>query len=439
MNSRRKPHHIAPHAKTRATTRATGWRRFLSVLGPGLTTGAADDDPSGIATYSVVGAQYGNGFLWSAFATWPLMACVQMACARVGLVSGQGLGCALKKKLPGPLPALLAFALLGANAINIAADLAGMGEAMNMLHLGPTLLYVVGFGVLLCVLGVKLPYAAIARFLKWLALALLAYIACAFLAKPDWGQVGHDLIHPPLPQGKEVWMALVAILGTTISPFLFYWQAGQEIEEQIEEGKRSVPDRRNASEQELTDRRIDVGAGTFASNTVMFFIILTASLTLHAHGTTHIETTKDAAEALKPVAGAGAYLLFTIGLVGTGLLAIPTLAGSAAYAFAETFSWRYGLNEKFQRAVPFYAVYVAAIVGGVVLDLAGVPAVKALVWSAVVNGVLAPVVLAALLGVIVDTKLMRGQPAPKVVVAVVALTALFMAAAAVAMFVYGPT
>lgn len=439
MNNRRKPHHIAPHVKTSSAKRATGWRRFLSVLGPGLTTGAADDDPSGIATYSVVGAQYGNGFLWSAFATWPLMACVQMACARVGLVSGQGLGCALKKKLPGPLPALFAFALLVANAINIAADLAGMGEAMNMLHLGPTLLYVVGFGVVLCVLGVRLPYATIARFLKWLALALLAYIVCAFLAKPDWGQVGNDLVHPPLPQGKEVWMALVAILGTTISPFLFYWQAGQEIEEQIEEGKRSVPARRNASEQELMDRRIDVGAGTFASNAVMFFIILTASLTLHAHGTTHIETTKDAAEALKPVAGAGAYLLFTIGLVGTGLLAIPTLAGSAAYAFAETFSWRYGLNEKFQRAVPFYAVYVAAIVGGVVLDLAGVPAVKALVWSAVVNGVLAPVVLFALLAVIVDTKLMRGQPSPKVVVAVVALTAVFMAAAAIAMFVYGPT
>jgi Mn2+/Fe2+ NRAMP family transporter len=415
--------------------RKRSWKHWLGVLGPGLTTGAADDDPSGIATYSVVGAQYGNAFLWSAFVTWPLMACVQMACARVGLVSGQGLGCALKKKLPSPLPAILAFALFAANAINIAADLAGMGEAMSMLHLGPSLAYVVIFGALLAFLGVRLPYVSIARVLKWLAFALLAYIVTAFLAKPDWSQVGREILHPNMPGGRETWQALVAILGTTISPFLFYWQAGQEIEEQVEVGKRSVRARHNATHAEIVDRRVDVAAGTFASNLVMFFIILTASLTLHAHGTTHIETTKDAAEALRPIAGSGAYLLFTIGLVGTGLLAIPTLAGSAAYAFAETFSWRYGLNEKLARAVPFYAVYVAAIAGGVVLDLAGVPAVKALVWSAIVNGVLAPVVLAALVAVIVDRKLMRGQTSPLPIVAVVALTTFLMGAAAIAMLV----
>ncbi len=411
-----------------------GLKHWFGVLGPGLTAGAADDDPSGIATYSVVGAQYGNAFLWSAFATWPLMACVQMTCARVGLVSGEGLGSALRKKLPRSLAALLALALFLANAINIAADLAGMGEAMSMLHLGPTLLYVVIFGVLLAVLGVRLPYASIARALKWLALALLAYVVTAFLARPDWGRIAHDIVHPPLPSGKDAWQALVAILGTTISPFLFYWQAGQEIEEQKEQGKKAAPQRCNATEAELLDRRVDVIAGTFASNAVMFFIILTASLTLHAHGTAHIETTKDAAEALRPVAGQGAYLLFTIGLVGTGLLAIPTLAGSAAYAFAESFSLRYGLNEKFARAVPFYGVFVASIVGGIVLDLAGVSAVKALVWSAVVNGLLAPVVLAALVAVVVDEDLMKGQPSPKPMVAVVALTAALMAAAGVAMF-----
>jgi Mn2+/Fe2+ NRAMP family transporter len=419
---------------TSKDTRKTGWRHWLRVLGPGLTTGAADDDPSGIATYSVVGAQHGNAFLWSAFATWPLMACVQMTCARVGMVSGAGLGEAFRKKLPRGVPVLLTLALFAANAINIAADLEGMGEAMSMLHLGPSLLYVVLFGVLLAFLGIRLPYPAIAKVLKWLALALLAYVVTAFLAKPDWAAIAHDIVHPPLPAASQTWQALVAILGTTISPFLFYWQAGQEIEEQKEEGKTTPRARRNATQSEILDRRVDVGAGTFASNLVMFFIILTASLTLHAHGTPHIETTKDAAEALRPIAGQGAYLLFTIGLVGTGLLAIPTLAGSAAYAFAETFSWRYGLAEKFARAVPFYAVYVAAIAGGVALDLAGVPAVKALVWSAIVNGLLAPIVLVALIAVVTDRKLMNGQPSPPFMVAVVALTAGLMAAAGVAMF-----
>jgi NRAMP (natural resistance-associated macrophage protein)-like metal ion transporter len=409
-------------------------RNWLRSLGPGLVTGAADDDPAGIATYSVVGAQFGNAFLWSAVVTWPLMACAQMTCARVGLVSGAGLGGAIRKKLPRWVGGVLALALLVANAINIAADLAGMGEAMSMLHLGPALAYVAFFGVALAVLGVRLPYATIARVLKWLALALLAYVVSAFLAKPDWSRVAHDVFLPTLPHGRDEWQALVAILGTTISPYLFYWQAGQEIEEQMDAGKMSERSRVNASRREIRERRIDVASGTIASNLVMFFIILTASVTLHAHGTTHIETTKQAAEALRPVAGDAAFVLFTIGLVGTGLLAIPTLAGSAAYAFAETFDWRYGLNEKFRRAVPFYGVYLAAILGGIVLNLVGVSAVRALVWSAIVNGLLAPVVLFVLLAVIVDAKLMKGQQSPKIAVAIVALTAVLMTAAGVAMF-----
>jgi Mn2+/Fe2+ NRAMP family transporter len=259
-------------------------------------------------------------------------------------------------------------------------------------------------------------------------------VVSAFLAKPDWSRVAHDVFLPTLPHGRDEWQALVAILGTTISPYLFYWQAGQEIEEQMDAGKMSERSRVNASRREIRERRIDVASGTIASNLVMFFIILTASVTLHAHGTTHIETTKQAAEALRPVAGDAAFVLFTIGLVGTGLLAIPTLAGSAAYAFAETFDWRYGLNEKFRRAVPFYGVYLAAILGGIVLNLVGVSAVRALVWSAIVNGLLAPVVLFVLLAVIVDAKLMKGQQSPKIAVAIVALTAVLMTAAGVAMF-----
>ena len=411
-------------------------RKWFRVLGPGVIAGAADDDPAGIATYSVVGAQFGNAFLWSAFATWPLMACVQMTCARVGLVSGAGLGCAIRRKLPRWVGAVLAIALLVANAINIAADLAGMGEAMSLMHLGPALVYVALFGIVLAVLGVKLPYATIAKFLKWLALALVAYVIAGFLARPDWSAVAHAVVTPSLPKDRDGWEALVAILGTTISPYLFYWQAGQEIEEQKDAGKLSEADRRNATQREIVERREDVAAGTLASNAVMFFIILAASATLHAHGTTHIETTKQAAEALRPVAGEFAFLIFSIGLVGTGLLAIPTLAGSAAYAFAETFDWRYGLNERFRRAVPFYAVYVAAIIGGIVLNLVGVPAVRALVWSAVVNGLLAPVVLAVLVAIVVDRKLMKGQPSPRIAVALVALTAVLMTGAAVAMFLF---
>ncbi|HET7925819.1 MAG TPA: Nramp family divalent metal transporter [Rhodanobacteraceae bacterium] len=409
-------------------------RKWFRVLGPGVIAGAADDDPAGIATYSVVGAQFGNAFLWSALATWPLMACVQMTCARVGLVSGAGLGSAIRRKLPRWVGAALAIALLFANAINIAADLAGMGEAMSLMHLGPAMLYVALFGVALAVLGVRLPYATIAKFLKWLALALVAYVIAAFLAKPDWSQVARDVFAPSLPKERDGWEALVAILGTTISPYLFYWQAGQEIEEQKEDGKITEAERRNATQREIVERREDVAAGTLASNAVMFFIILTASATLHAHGATHIETTKQAAEALRPVAGDAAFLIFSIGLVGTGLLAIPTLAGSAAYAFAETFDWRYGLNERFRRAVPFYAVYVAAIIGGIVLNLAGIPAVRALVWSAVINGLLAPVVLAVLVAIIVDRKLMKGQTSPRIAVALVALTAVLMTGAAIAMF-----
>jgi NRAMP (natural resistance-associated macrophage protein)-like metal ion transporter len=420
-----------PLARGSTVTRFGKW---LRTLGPGLITGAADDDPSGIATYSVVGAQFGNAFLWSAILTWPLMACAQMTCARIGLVSGAGLGCAIRKKLPRWIGGVLALALLVANAINIAADLAGMGEAMSMLHLGPALAYVALFGVVLAVLGVRLPYATIANALKWLALALFAYVLSGFLAKPDWPHVAHDVFAPTFPHGRDGWQALVAILGTTISPYLFYWQAGQEIEEQKDAGKMSERSRVNASRKEIRERRIDVASGTIASNVVMFFIILTASATLHAHGTTHIQTTRQAAEALRPVAGDAAFLLFAVGLVGTGLLAIPTLAGSAAYAFAETFDWRYGLNERFRRAVPFYGIYIAAIAGGIVLNLAGMSAVRALVWSAVINGLLAPIVLFVVLAVMVDARLMKNQRSPTIAVAIIALTALLMSAAGVAMF-----
>ena len=416
---------------------AESWfKRTLHALGPGVTTGAADDDPSGVATYSVVGAQYGTSFLWSALITWPLMGCVQMMCARVGMVTGVGLAGALRQKFPRWIVAVIALALLIANTINIASDLAGMADAAQMLGAGRSSIYVWVFGLGICALTVRLRYQQIANVLKWLAVALFAYVITAFLVHPQWSTVLHDTVLPTWPRAPGAWAALVAILGTTISPYLFFWQAGQEVEEEKAKGRRLLIHRRGATRREIIDRRLDVGIGTFFSNLVMFFIILTTALTLHAHGITTIATTKDAAEALRPLAGDYAYFLYTIGIVGTGLLAIPTLAGSAAYAFAESFDWAYGLNEKFKNASSFYAVFIVATVGGGVLDFLHIDPIKALYWSAIVNGVLAPFLLVALLLVSNDKRIMQGQPSSRVTRAVVVCTTIVMFGAAVGMFVF---
>lgn len=416
--------------------RDSRFKRVLQALGPGVTTGAADDDPSGVATYSIVGAQYGTSFLWSALVTWPLMGCVQMMCARVGMVTGVGLAGALRQKFPRWVVAVISLALLIANTINIASDLAGMADAAQMLHAGPSSIYVWVFGLGICALTVRLRYHQIANVLKWLAIALFAYVITAFLVHPDWSMVLHDTVLPTLPQQPQAWGALVAILGTTISPYLFFWQAGQEVEEEKSKGRRLIIHRHHATRREIVDRRWDVGIGTFFSNVVMFFIILTTALTLHAHGITTVATTKDAAAALRPLAGDYAYFLYTIGIVGTGLLAIPTLAGSAAYAFAETFDWVYGLDEKFKNAVSFYAVFIIATVGGGVLDLLHVDPIKALYWSAIVNGVLAPFLLIALLLVSNDKRIMNGQPSSLASRAVVILTTIVMFGAGAGMFFF---
>jgi Mn2+/Fe2+ NRAMP family transporter len=410
-----------------------GLTRVLRALGPGVTTGAADDDPSGIATYSVVGAQNGLAFLWTALFIWPLMAGVQFMCARVGMVTGMGLAGAMLQKFPRWLVGLAVLSLLIANIINIAADLSGMADAAHMLGAGPSMLYVWVFGLGISLLTVFLRYHQIANTLKWLALALFAYVITAFLVHPDWTAVLHAALIPSLPHGSDGWGALVAILGTTISPYLFFWQAGQEIEEEKSRGQALIANRYGATAQELSDRRIDVGLGTFFSNLAMFFIILTTASTLHRHGITHIETSRDAAEALRPLAGDYAYYLYTIGIVGTGLLAIPTLAGSAAYAVAETFDWRYGLDEKLKNATSFYAVFVLATIAGAVLDLLHINPIKALYWTAIINGFLAPFLLAALLRVATDRKIMRGQPSSRLARNVVILTTVLMFAAAMGM------
>ncbi len=411
-------------------------RRFLSALGPGVITGAADDDPSGIATYSVAGALLGTRLLWTAALTWPLMAAVQMMCARIGMVTGEGLAGVLGKRFPKPLLVAVCVALLAANVMNIGADLAGMADAAEMLTGINSHYFVVACGALIAFLTVRLRYYQIAAVLKWLALSLFAYVVTAFLVHPRWGTIVRDALLPSLPRGREAWSTLVAILGTTISPYLFFWQSSQEVEEELAKGRRMLVRREGATSREIADRKLDVGVGTFASNLVMFFVILTTALTLHAHGIVHIETSRQAAEALRPLAGHLAATLYTLGLLGVGCLAIPTLAGSAAYAFAETFHWEEGLDQKIASARGFYFVVLVSTAAGVAFDFVGLNPIRLLFWSAVVNGLLAPFLLAGILVVASDRKLMNGQPSSPLGRAAVAATTLLMLAAAVGMFVF---
>jgi len=414
--------------------RAAG--RFLSALGPGVITGAADDDPSGIATYSIAGAQFGTAFLWAALLTWPLMAAVQTMCARVGMVTGRGLTNALQTKFPRPLLVTASVALFAANTINIGADLTGMADAAEMLTGIGSHFWVGLFGVLIAWATIRLRYAAIANTLKWLALVLFAYLVAALHIGPDWREVVHAVLVPSLPSGRGGWAMLVAILGTTISPYLFFWQASEEVEEEKALGRRTLAARRGATPEELRRRRLDVGIGTFFSNVAMFFIILTTALTLHQHGVTEPRTSRQVAEALAPLAGRFASLLYTVGLIGTGALAIPTLAGSAAYALAETFGWREGIDERFGAARAFYTAIGLSVALGVALNFANVNPIDALYWTAIINGVLAPVLLAGLIIAAADHAVMQGQPSSRLNRTVVSVTAIAMLGAAVGMFVF---
>ena len=409
-------------------------RSLLKSLGPGVITGAADDDPSGIATYSVAGAQLGTSLLWTALLTWPLMAAVQFMCARIGMVSGQGLAGNFKRKFPNWVLYIFVSALLVANTINIAADLAGMADAAAMLSGLNSRWFVVLFALLISWATIKLQYRQIASTLKWLVAVLFAYPITAFVVGANWIQVLRDTLAPSVPHSRSGWGMIVAILGTTISPYLFFWQTSEEVEEEKAAGQSTLALRRGATTEELALRRMDVGVGTLFSNVVMFFIILTTAITLNKHGVTHIETSRQAAEALRPFAGSLATTLFTVGIVGVGFLAIPTLAGSAAYAFAETLGWSQGLNKEPRRARWFYTLILISTAAGVGLDFIGINPVKALYWTAVINGLLAPFLLVAILMVAADNKLMQGQPSSRLGWIVVAITTAAMFAAGIAMF-----
>ena len=408
-------------------------RRFLRAFGPGVITGAADDDPAGIATYSIAGAQFGTGLLWLAPLTWPLMAAVQSTCARVGMVTGGGLMDALGRKFSRPVLLLAAVALFCANTFNVGADLSGMADAAALLTGIDSRMWVVAFGVAIGWATIALHYVTIARVLRWLVLVLLAYIVAAFSVGPDWGDVARATFVPSMPRGRAAWAMIVAVLGTTISPYLFFWQASEEVEEEIAAGRQQRVDRVGATRDEIVTRRLDIGVGTLFCNVTFFFITLTTALTLHRNGVTQPQTTTDVASALRPIAGSFATLLYTAGIVGTGVLAIPTLAGSAAYALAELFGWKEGMDERPSAAPRFYGVFALSIAVAVAMDFSHFGAVRALYLSAIINGVLAPFLLAGILAVASDGRIMEGQPSPRIARLTVLVVTVAMFAAAAAM------
>ena len=361
----------------------------LKQLGPGLITGAADDDPSGIATYSQAGAQFGFSMLWTVVFTYPLMCGIQMVSARLGCLSGRGLAANIKVQYPKPVLYSIVALLMLANTINIAADIAAMGEALRLLLGGSSHVYSVTFGLLCLLLQVFIPYQKYVRFLKWLTLALLAYVAVVFTINVPWFEVAQRIVWPQLAITRESIMMIVAVFGTTISPYLFFWQAAQEMEDLRAHHAAGAPITLVVARGHLRRIKWDTYIGMGFSNLVAFFIILSAAATLHQAGITDIQTSAQAAEALRPLAGDFAFLLFSLGIIGTGMLAVPVLAGSAAYAVVESFDWGSGLDKKLHEAKEFYAIIALATLGGVLLNFTSIDPIKALFWSAVINGVIA--------------------------------------------------
>jgi len=372
-------------------------RATMHALGPGLVSGAADDDPSGIATYSQAGAQYGVGLLWTTLLTTPLMVAIQLAAARIGRVTGQGLAANLAAHYPRPLVIFLVALLVIANTINITADIAAMGEALQMLVGGRQHGHALLFGLLIAFLQVYLPYARLAAIFKWLTLALLAYVAVLFYAKVDWRAAAVALVAPQLHVDFDALLIVVALLGTTISPYLFFWQASQEVEEMQRKGSPTLlaaPERAPAA---LLRIRFDTVSGMVFSNVIAAAIMIAAAATLHAHGAISIDSAVQAAEALRPLAGEQAFVLFAVGIIATGLLAVPVLAGSTAYAVADALGWHGSLDHRFGEARGFYAVVIGGTIAGTALDFTPIDPIKALVFSAVVNGIAAVPIMAMLM------------------------------------------
>lgn len=372
--------------------------RTVRELGPGLITGAADDDPSGIATYSQAGAQFGFNMLWTVVLTYPLMVGIQLVSARLGCITGRGLATNIKEQFPSWVLYGIVGLLLVANTVNIAADIAAMGEASRLLLGGSAHLYSVAFGVLCLTLQVFVSYQTYVRYLKWLTLSLLSYVAVAFTIHVPWIHVMQLVVLPHLGWDNATVTVVVAVFGTTISPYLFFWQAAQEMED-LRSSRNRVdgPLPMEAARKHLRRIRRDTYIGMGFSNLVAFFIILSTAATLHVAGITNIQTSAQAAGALRPLAGPLTFLLFSLGIIGTGMLAVPVLAGSAGYAVAETFRWRTGLNLKPVEGRAFYSIVALATLGGVALNFTPMDPIKALFWSAVINGVIAVPIMAVMM------------------------------------------
>lgn len=382
-------------------------KNFWYLLGPGLTTGASDDDPSGIATYSQTGAQYGFSLLSLAIFTFPLMAIVQEMCARIGLVTGRGLAANIKVHFGKKVLYASTLLLFIANTFNIGADIGAMANAVQLIkpHV-PFSLLVVVFALLILALQIFTPYVKYARYLKWLALVLFAYILSAILAHPDWNTVAKNALIPHFSLNKSTILIICAILGTTITPYLFFWQTSQEIEEEIAAGQTTIKLRQGSSDEDIKRMRIDVWSGMFLSNVVMFFIIAACASVLFTRGITNINTAAQAAQALRPFAGNATYWLFAIGILGMGLLAIPVMAGSSAYAISESMGRRQGLNNKLKQGYLFYGVIIISMLVGLGLNFIGLNPIKALIYAAVINGMVAPVIITLIIIIAKNKKVM---------------------------------
>jgi NRAMP (natural resistance-associated macrophage protein)-like metal ion transporter len=411
---------------------------FLQLLGPGLITGASDDDPSGIGTYSQVGSQFGYGLLWLALFTFPLMSAVQELCARIALETGVGLGASLRRKFPRWLVGAAILGLLAANTFNVGADLGAVAAAGSLLSRGALHALWLVVPVALLIIGMQMfaTYATIFKIFKWLTLALFAYVVTAFFAHPSLLAVVKATVVPHIEFSKNFIMALVAVLGTTISPYLFFWQASSEVDELAAAGAAHPQARRHGLRlSEMRAARADVLIGMGFSNLVMYFIILTSAAVLHAHGKTDVQTADQAAAALAPLAGPFAFIVFAVGLIGAGLLAIPILTGSATYAIKEFFGFGGSLASKPQERPTFYVILTLATVAGVVMNFVHIDPIRALFIAAVINGVVAPPLLLLIVILGADRSIMKRYVSGKISLALTAMATVFMAVAAIAMFV----
>lgn len=385
--------------KTSSKNAPKSFGSFLQTLGLGLITGASDDDPSGIGTYSQVGAQFGYSMLWTMLFSYPLMSGIQEISARIGRVTGRGIAGNMRKYYPRWITYIIASLLVIIYVINLGADISAMGAALQLLIGGSSLLYAVMFAVISLLLEIFVPYEKYVNLLKWLTLVLFAYVATVFVVHVPWSEVLHSTFLPRIEFKANYFAGLIAVLGTTISPYLFFWQASQEVEE-IERApaEKALKESPRQAPKQIQRIKADTYIGMGISNLIAFFIILTSAVTLHAHGKTDIQSAAQAAEALRPVAGDFAFALFTIGIIGTGLLAVPVLAGSAAYAVSGVFGWSASLQHQALQAKRFYGVLAAATLLGLALDFTSIDSIKALFWAAVINGVLAgPVMIVIML------------------------------------------